>query len=195
MLSARSSETFLSGVRQLFQKRVRAVLYVAAGLCALGLTGFAAGARPWKVVANSVRSSPLTATQRKWLPAEWEPFLAYTRVFSIQNSKRKGVVLLVSPNAPRYYRAQAGKSVAQVQLPHALLFTSEGEAIGSLPSAFPEDPPAELRVTFTDWKAGFPQRIELFETDPRASGNRALPELVWDASRKTFVKSQEGHHG
>lgn len=191
----RSSEASLRGVQHLIHGRVRAFLYIAVGLCALGLSWPAAGAPPRKVVANSIRSSPLTAAQQKWLPAEWKPFFAYTRVFSIRNSKHASIVLLVSPNAPRYYRAQPGNSVAQVQLPHALLFTPEGEAIGSLPSAFPDDPPAELRVTFTDWKADFPQRIELFETDPRASGNRALPDLVWDASRKTFVTNQEGHHG
>jgi len=79
-------------------------------------------------------------------------------------------VLLVSPNAPRYYRAQPATAWRKCNCHTRLLFTPEGEAIGSLPSAFPDDPPAELRVTFTDWKADFPQRIELFETDRARQG-------------------------
>jgi len=49
----------------------------------------------------------------------------YGRVFSIRNSKHASIVLLVSPNAPRYYRAQPATAWRKCTA-HALLFTPEG---------------------------------------------------------------------
>ena len=165
------------------------------GIVALtaGLNFAAAASDTYRVTANVAHCVPLSATQQQWLSSEWAPFLGYARVCPIRNPKRVAVVLLVSVRADLYYKAQPGKTVVQVQIPHALLFSPEGELLGSLPHSFPDDPPAEIRVTFAHWEHDFPQQIDLFVTDPREAGSGALPPLVWDPEHKRFV-TREGIH-
>ena len=80
-------------------------------------------------------------------------------------------------------------------MPKPLLFTPAGKVVGSLPYNFPDDPPFSLEVTFTEWKSGFPQRIELFLRDPTVSGDHALTPLAWDAAANRFLaKGSKRNH-
>lgn len=144
-----------------------------------------------KIVANGLRQRRLSRAEQKWLSADWKPFLPYTRIVAIKNSRHVDVVLLISVQAASYYRAQPGSTTALIELPHALLFSPSGADLGSLPHTFPDDPPIELRVTFTDWRHDFPRRIDLFVIDPRASGDHSLPPLVWSEEKKKFLRSEE----
>jgi hypothetical protein len=167
------------------------IMAVLVGFCASS----PAAEQRRKTVLNPAHCRHLSEEQQRWLPREFQPYLEYTRVCVIQNSKSETVVLLVSVHADLYYKAQAGQSLHQVEMPAPLLFLPSGEVSGSLPYNFPDDPPAELRVTFAQWEGGFPERIELYLIDPRAGGNRSLPPLVWDASQKKFVSKEKGTHG
>lgn len=167
------------------------IMAVVVGLCGSS----PAAAKRRKTVLNPAHCTHLSQEQQTWLPREFHPYLEYTRVCGIQNSKSETVMFLISVHVDLYYKAQPGESVHQVEMPSPLLFLPSGEVSGSLPYNFPDDPPAELRVTFAQWERGFPERIELYLTDPRAGGNRSLPPLVWDASQKRFVSKEKGTHG
>jgi hypothetical protein len=145
---------------------------------------------PRRLVLSPKLCSALSTAQQKWLTPEWQPYLEYTRACPVRNSNSKAVVFLVSVHADVYYKAQTGTSVPLVKLPSPLLFLPSGEVAGSLPYNFPDDPPAELRVTFANWQAGFPQRIDLFLTDVRAGGNRSLPSMLWDKSQKKYLPKE-----
>lgn len=149
----------------------------------------------YKVVLNPNRCVPPTAAQLKWLPLEWQAYTEYVRVCSVRNLQKKSIMLVASVRADLYYKAQPGQSVPLVVLPSPLLFLPAGQISGTLPYNFPDDPPAELRVTFTRWEQGFPRRIELFLTDPRASGNRSLPPLEWNDAEKKFRSKEETPRG
>lgn len=170
--------------------RVWLVLGLIAGIS----TPSAGKSYPYRVVVNPARCGRLSAAQQKWLTPEWAPYLDYTRICPVRNPKRETAVLLVSVHADLYYKAQPGQSVVTVQLPSPLLFLPSGGLLGSLPYNFPDDPPAELRVTFVQWDQGFPLRLELFVTDPRASGNRSLPPLVWDNAQKKYLSGKDAPH-
>lgn len=170
--------------------RVGLIWGMVAGLCTAG-SGYS---HQHKVVVDPVQCSRLTQAQQNWLSPTWQPYLEYARICSIRNSKQEAVVLLVSVHADLYYGAQPGQSVHQVKMPDPLLFLPSGEVLGYLPYNFPDDPPAELRVTFARWEQGFPERIDLYLTDPRAGGNRSLPSLVWDSGQKKFLSQEEEHH-
>jgi hypothetical protein len=145
---------------------------------------------PRRLVLSPKLCSALSTAQQKWLTPEWQPYLEYTRICPVRNSKSQAVVFLISVHADVYYKAQTGTSVPLVKLPSPLLFLPSGEVAGSLPYNFPDDPPAELRVTFANWQADFPQRIDLFLTDARAGGNRSLPSMVWDKSQKKYLPKE-----
>jgi hypothetical protein len=143
------------------------------------------------VVASTADCSRLSSVQRKWLSYDWQPFLDFTRACPIKDSKRETIILLVSAWASLYFEAQPGSTIPLVPLPHAMLFSPSGKVLGSLPYNFPDDPPAELRVTFTHWEDDFPQRVGLRLKDPRAAGPRPLPSLFWDRKQGTFVSKKE----
>ena len=168
--------------------KVWLIMIVVAGTCASSL------ADQHKVVVNPANCARLSDAERQWLTSEWQPFLEYTRICAIQSSKRETVVLLASVHVDLYYKAQPGQSVQQVKMPSPLLLLPSGEVSGSLPYNFPDDPPAELRVTFARWVQGFPRRIELYLTDPRAAGDRPLSPLIWDERKKKFASKENGSH-
>jgi hypothetical protein len=49
-------------------------------------------------------------------------------------------------------------------------------------------------MTFADWEQDFPQRIDLYLTDPRAAGDRALNPLCWDKTQKKYLPKEGDHH-
>ena len=147
-----------------------------------------------KVAVNPNRCLRLSEAQREWLTPEWQPYLKFSRICPVKDSQRQTVILLLSVRADLYYKAQPGESVTMAVLPHPILFLPSGHVAGSLPYNFPDDPPAELRVTFTRWEHDFPQQIELFLTDPRASGNRSLPALVWSESQRKYLAKEAALH-
>jgi hypothetical protein len=171
--------------------RLWLILGVIAGLS----TPSSAGSGSYRVNVNPARCGSLSATQQEWLTAEWRPYLDYTRICPVRNPKRETVLWLVSVHADLYYRAQPGASATIIKLPSPLLLRSSGEVLGSLPYNFPDDPPAQLRVTFVVWESDFPRKVELFLTDPRASGDRSLPPLLWDDSKKKYASTEDPPHG
>jgi hypothetical protein len=73
-------------------------------------------------------------------------------------------------------------------LPKPILLDRAGNSVGNLPYAFPDDPPFTLSVTFGGWKGGWPERVDLFLSDPTVSGDHALAPLIWDAAARRYVK-------
>jgi len=176
----------------IFRHATRLTKLGLAVFLALQFTG-AARAQTRRVIPSPSHCKPPSASQEKWLSSEWIPYLKYSRACSIRDAKHRSVIVLISVWAELYYKAQAAKNVEQVDLPHPQIFSPSGEILGSLPYNFPDDPPAELRVTFTRWVDDFPERIELFLNDPRAAGNRQLPPMIWSRDQKKYVpEKREG---
>ena len=44
-----------------------------------------------------------------------------------------------------------------------------------------------MRVTFTEWRDGFPQRIELYEAGESAVSPQRVPPMHWDAKANAYV--------
>jgi hypothetical protein len=145
-----------------------------------------AACEPARVTVNPNSCTAVSQQQKLWLPAEWTPLYRYVRACPIEQVGTKPAILLVSVFAADYYKDQPGDGVPQVKMPRPILFSPTGKVLGRLPYNFPDDPPTELQVTFSDWQAGFPARVELFLKDPAAGGDRRLRPLVWDRQRAEF---------
>lgn len=131
---------------------------------------------------------PPTRTELAWLvEPDWRPFSDYIRVCRVENGKRNAALYIVSVWAGLYYRDKPSGTVTAA-MPKPLLFNTQGKRIGKLPVNFPEDPPVELHVEFTDWRNGFPYQIRLCVISETASGNQALPVMRYIASNQTYVQ-------
>jgi len=160
-------------------------------LAAILQYGGTAACEPARLTVNPNSCTEVSDLQKAWLPAEWAPFVRYVRACPIRQTGPKPAIVLISVFAADYYRNQPGNEVLQVKMPRPILFSPTGTVLGRLPFNFPDDPPAELRVTFAEWQAGFPARVELFLKDPAAGGDRSLRPLVWDPQRAEFRPGQK----
>lgn len=135
---------------------------------------------PIVLAQSTLRESdckPLTAAQKQWQPKEWAPFEKYTLACGV-----RGVIYVLTVSAPLYYRDHK----EMVSLPAALVVSADGSVVGSLPQAFPDDPPSTLQVRFLDWRNKWPHRIHLFIADEAAGGNRTPPALVWNIKSRRY---------
>jgi len=77
--------------------------------------------------------------------------------------------------------------------PRSLILDKHGGVIGTLPDSFPENPPGKLRVTFADWRNGWPYRIELYDSGISALPPGPLPPMLWDPQAGQYVNSRRQH--
>jgi hypothetical protein len=168
------------------------VTRLLSGLLALSLAGLAAAsAADGAVVVLAQRScKPPTAAQQAWLDDAWKPFAAFIRFCPVARASSRPVLLLASVWADPYYDSQPS-GAQTVVMPAPLLFSPEGRRVGELPSNFPSDPPAELRVEFADWKQGYPLRIDLCVSSPTASGDQWLKPLRYQADAGRYAAGED----
>jgi hypothetical protein len=133
---------------------------------------------------------PATAAEIKWLAPS--PELApYARTCAIPGPGKRPALLLVTVSAERFYKHQPGTQADAVKLPAARVFFPDGRLAATLPYAFPDDPPIEMSVRFTEWRAaGLPAKIDIDITDPTATGNRRAA-LVWNAATKSYLQQEK----
>jgi hypothetical protein len=67
-----------------------------------------------------------------------------------------------------------------------LIFDVNMNIIGSSPGAFPYDPPDMLELTFTDWRKGFPFRIEFDAPANDEHGREHYDPFYWNARAGKF---------
>ena len=160
-------------------------------ILALGLGAIASAASPYSFKLNESRCRASTPDEVKWLQSsagdkdKWVPFLAFTRTCPVISPNKRTVLLLITASAERYYKHQPGRQAAAVPLPPARLFLPHGHLCGTLLYAFPDDPPLEMSVRFTDWRDSLPFKLEMEITDPTAAGNRRIT-LLWDPAANTY---------
>jgi hypothetical protein len=58
--------------------------------------------------------------------------------------------------------------------------------VGKFPDCFPSDPPDELDVIFSNWKGGFPYRIDFYFHANSMSGPRYRKPLYWNPGTAKF---------
>jgi hypothetical protein len=124
------------------------------------------------------------------LPAEWQPFRKFVMDCPVRSPAGSRALSVIAVSAERYYR-QLPSGATMVKMPKPLLYSRQRTIIGELPLNFPDDPPAELHVTFTDWHGGFPNLIKLHVQDPAAAGNRDLAPLHWDAAAQRYTATTQ----
>jgi hypothetical protein len=120
------------------------------------------------------------------LPAEWQAFRKFVMDCPVRSPAGSHALSLIAVSAERYYR-QLPSGTTMIKMPKPLLYSQQHTVIGELPLNFPDDPPAELHITFTDWHNGFPNLIKLHVQDPAAAGNRDLAPLRWDAAARRYT--------
>ena len=157
---------------------------VIVGLCLSGSFWSQAMARAYSPNLKTCRAP--TKSQSAWLDAaDWGKFAKSVRICPIAKLHLKPGVLIASVWADLYYSKQAD-GAETVAMPNPILFSATGERLGRLPTNFPRDPPAELSLSFSDWRNGVPFRISMCVISPTASGNQRLDPIQYQPDLKRY---------
>ena len=143
------------------------------------------------VALNAKLCGAATEAQKSKLPDPWTPFRAGVLACPLKSGK--SVVLYILSADGEAFAQTVKPGQVSPSLPAAWIVMPDGTHIGTLPFAFPYDPPVSLDVTFTKWSQGWPQELRLYLEDPSVSGNHRLPPMKWDPSSKTFVTTGDAH--
>jgi hypothetical protein len=170
--------------------RILLALFLTAALCACaqqqpkgpGTTDVRA---PVHLDATNCKAA--TAAQKTWVGRELADFARFAIACPVQAGTNTIVLYVVSLNAYDLDNSLPTGAPAP-RLPKATIVLPDGTFAGTLPFAFPFDPPVSLDVTFTDWVAGLPRTVELFLEDPGVGGNRKLPPMKWDDKLRKYTE-------
>jgi hypothetical protein len=181
--------------------RMRRKMEFVALATLLVIYSFTAFPKPFST-SESVCKPP-SALQKGWFgAASWSSFEKYIRVCPVRRGKRPAELFIVSVWADLYYADQAARSTT-VSMPNPMLIDGTGHQVGTLPVNFPTDPPDELQINFREWSGALPRIIDLCVRSPTASGDQALPTLVYRKKSGRFERDsshsqshlQESCHG
>jgi hypothetical protein len=140
-----------------------------------------AGAQP----LDPEQCAAIEPAQRAWLTPEWLPFADFVNVCPIREGAADPQLFIVTIRALDV-EASLPENAPSPHYPRPLIMLADGTRVGELPYPFPDDPPRTLDVSFSKWRAGFPEQIMFYLHDPTVTGNRALPPVTWDAARKHY---------
>jgi hypothetical protein len=164
------------------------LLGLSAGASAAVLALFVCVSSPSAIAAelNSAHCRSAGDVILQGLPAQWQSFRKFVMDCPVRSPEGSRALSLIAVSAERYYR-QLPSGASIIKMPKPLLYSRQHTIIGELPLNFPDDPPAELHITFSDWHHGFPNLIKLHVLDPAAAGNRDLAPLHWDAAVQRYT--------
>ncbi len=151
-----------------------------------GQEGRAPQPAPLHLLASTCR--PVNETQRSWLGSDFAAVDGYAIACPVAADAGTTALILMSVDAYAIERDLSPGSPAP-QLPKGRLYLPSGREVGTLPFAYPFDPPVSLDVTFSNWREGLPRRVELNLEDPAAGGNRSLSALQWDEEKQRYAES------
>lgn len=172
------------------------IALLAMSVAAVGAYGGQASAKSRAAARNSSRAVPLDARQcralkeneKPWVDPGWGDLARFAIICPLESSRGTPVLYVLSVDGDRVVQSPGQGPIAP-KVPEAVILTPDGVTVGTLPFAFPFDPPVNLYVTFTGWSGDFPHTIELYVEDPAVSGNRKLSPLRWDPARKRFEET------
>jgi hypothetical protein len=162
-----------------------------------GVIGAGCGACAASVVdaaSHSTRESGLHCEPRvdgaRGLTAAWAPFASFIDACTLVGPGRAPALSIVSVSARRYYAEQPA-GVETTALPKPLVLGADGREVGQLPYGYPDDPPFAIELSFSDWREGRPQQIDILVRDPTVSGDRRLTPMRWNAATGRYAGGAE----
>jgi hypothetical protein len=169
----------------------RSLRILAIAVLGFGLRGNAPAQT--RKLSDLVRLDPkrcvaIETEKRQWLTPEWQRFLDFVNVCPVRQDSARPQLFIVTIRVLDF-DATLPENAPAPKYPLPLIVLPDGTRVGSLPYPFPDDPPRTLRVSFRNWRDGFPSEIMLYLDDPTVTGSRSMPALKWNAARKQYSSS------
>jgi len=126
------------------------------------------------------------------LEAGWWQMLPYSQICPVRNENAQDILYVLTDRKDLW--AEDEHAIAETLRNHwggpenALIFDRNYKIIGHFLGQFPSDGPVHMEVTFTDWRDGYPWRIEFAYTERHRDGTprEPPPPLLWNATNGVY---------
>ena len=126
------------------------------------------------------------------LEDSWWHMLPYSHICPVVNENSKIVLNVLtfrqdlSGIDEKFYNETTKKSWGRPE--EAVIFDKKFIRVGKINGIIPYDPPFHLEVMFTDWRDGYPWRIEFAYTERHRDGTprEPPPPLLWNATNGVY---------
>jgi hypothetical protein len=136
---------------------------------------------------------PVTEANLAVLGSVWRSISGFVQVCKVRASDGSVPLTVTIVRIDKAGQAKLFATHSNLEIPDPVISDTNGQLVGTLPEGFPVDPPGRLRVTFADWRSGFPWRIDLYEAGQSAVSPHPLPPLQWDPLRHRFLSTNQNH--
>ena len=158
---------------------------------ALVVAAAAAAGDHVRVLASDCRPASIAELDTSGAAA-WVGWQGFVDSCPLRSGKGAVVLSLVAPSlrrmglaAPREHPFAAGP------LPPTLVVDRSGNVLARLGVSFPYDDPGETRIAFSDWRRGFPWRIDVRRINAAVFGTYSLDPLIWDPRTRGYEERPE----
>ena len=163
---------------------MRGLAWAAAGLLAGGV--LPAVAAPYQVRLDAAVCRAAPAAVVRGLGADWGAVAGYAEACPVRGPDGRVALSVVVVRIDRMQRDRFFAAQPDLALPLPVVLDADVRAVGRLAEGFPVDLPGALRVSFVDWRGGWPRRIEQFEGFATALPPHSLSALLWDRRKRRY---------
>ena len=140
-------------------------------------------ALPVRLNFDDCREAPVRL--KALLKSGWPPWDPYIQMCPLSAPNGAKVLSILTVRVDHVAAAQVAES-RPIPFPGAIVLDASDAPVGQLASAVPDGPPGTSVVSFTDWRNGFPHRIQVRRINAAVRGTFNEKPLVWNAMRKQF---------
>ncbi|QYE32978.1 hypothetical protein KZX46_02165 (plasmid) [Polymorphobacter sp. PAMC 29334] len=138
-------------------------------------------AAPYSVALDIRQCTGLPPAVARALGPNWIPLAAFAERCSVPGPAGRKAVTVDIVRLDRPAAVQILTADPEKRIPLPIVRDASGQAVGTLPQQFPVEGPGRLKVRFSHWDSGVPQKIMLFEAGESALPPHSLPSQHRDA--------------
>jgi hypothetical protein len=167
----------------------RLVLVVMSALALASLPVCAATTR--RVQVHATDCHPVATTVIDAQDAAWQIFRQYAHICTVRAPDGRPVLSVLTVRIDFFEAINGVFADSPTPFPRPQVLDLHDKTLGVLPGPFPTGGyPGSAKLVFTDWRGGFPWRIELRQINAAAMGSYDEPPLMWnDATHHYDSKS------
>jgi hypothetical protein len=129
----------------------------------------------------------LGSDARAKLDSDWEPWVEFVQLCPILSPQGRNILSVMTVRFDLFEAKYGwdGEFLGKT-LPKTRLVDERGLTIGTCYSTVPGGFPGEDKMTFSDWRGGFPYRVNVLHIDAAALGTYRDPPLIWNPHKRRY---------
>jgi len=167
---------------------MRRSLLVVVVIATFFSAGHAHGKERAKVLLKPETCREISESESAKLPSVWRPYIGFIKACQIFASGALEVDI-ISIWLLDYFQSKYPEGAAPVMesFPMPVIVNQDLKVLGTLPEYYPDDPPRELEIYYSD-KTTIPPDLYIKVYNPGAGGDYSYPPMTWNVRKGSYFK-------